>query len=52
MTTAAPALPLPRRRLVLGDLVPGAWVRDVVLVLGAAGLTGLAAQLSIPMPRT
>lgn len=37
---------------VLADLVPGALVRDVALVLGAAALTGLAAQISIPLPFT
>jgi len=36
-----------RSRVVLADLVPGAWVRDVVLVLAGAGLTGLAAQVSV-----
>ncbi len=36
-----------RPRVVLADLLPGAWVRDVVLVLAGAGLTGLAAQVSI-----
>jgi biotin transport system substrate-specific component len=44
-------------RLVLADLVPGALVRDAALVLGGAGLTGLAAQVSIhtslsPVPFT
>ena len=37
---------------VLADLVPGALVRDVALVVGAAALTGLAAQVSIPLPFT
>jgi biotin transport system substrate-specific component len=37
---------------VLADLVPGALVRDVALVIGAAALTGLAAQVSIPLPFT
>lgn len=37
-------------RLVLADLVPGAWARDGVLVLAGAGLTGLAAQVSITTP--
>jgi biotin transport system substrate-specific component len=41
----------PRRR-VLADLVPGALVRDVVLVVAAAVLTGTAAQVSIPLPFT
>lgn len=40
------------RPLVLADLVPGSLVRDVALVLGAAALTGLAAQVSIPLPFT
>lgn len=39
-----------RSHLVLADLVPGAWVRDATLVLGGAGLTGLAAQVSIHIP--
>jgi biotin transport system substrate-specific component len=37
------------RRVVLADLVPGAVVRNAVLVLAGAGLTGLAAQVSIPI---
>jgi biotin transport system substrate-specific component len=41
----------PRPR-VLADLVPGALVRDVALVIGAAVLTGIAAQISIPLPFT
>ena len=45
------------QRLVLADLVPGSLVRDVALVLGGAGLTGLAAQASFhtslsPVPIT
>lgn len=39
MTTAAL-----RQRIVLADLIPGAWARDAVLVAAGAGLTGLAAQ--------
>jgi biotin transport system substrate-specific component len=45
VTTAA-------QRRVLADLLPGSLVRDVVLVLGAAALTGLAAQVLIPLPFT
>lgn len=41
-----------RRPLVLADLVPGLWVKDVVLVFAAAGLTGLLAQISIHIPGT
>lgn len=37
-------------RLVLADLVPGALVRDVSLVVGGAALTGVAAQVSIVTP--
>lgn len=40
------------RPLVLADLVPGALARDVLLVLGAAALTGLAAQIALPLPFT
>jgi biotin transport system substrate-specific component len=35
---------------VLADLVPGALLRDAALVLGGAALTGLAAQLVVPVP--
>jgi biotin transport system substrate-specific component len=43
--------------IVLADLIPGARVRDAALVVGGAGLTGLAAQVSIhtslsPVPFT
>jgi biotin transport system substrate-specific component len=39
-----------RQRIVLADLIPGARVRDAALVLGGAGLTGLAAQVSVHVP--
>ncbi|HVX45950.1 MAG TPA: biotin transporter BioY [Mycobacteriales bacterium] len=48
---AVPAIPL-RRTPVLADLVPGAFVRDVALIAGGAGLTGLAAQLAFHIPGT
>lgn len=41
-----------RKPLVLADLIPGAVVRDVLLVVGAACLVGLAAQLSIHLSFT
>jgi biotin transport system substrate-specific component len=41
-----------RRPAVLGDLLPGALARDAALIVGAAVLTGLAAQLSVPVPGT
>jgi biotin transport system substrate-specific component len=37
------------RRLVLADLVPGVLVRNAVLVAAGAGLTGLAAQVAVPI---
>lgn len=48
MTTASAAV----RPRVLADLVPGSLLRDVLLVAGAAALTGLVAQVSIPLPFT
>lgn len=36
--------------LVLADLVPASRVRDVALVVGGAALTGVAAQLAVPVP--
>ena len=48
MATAATISP----RLVLADLVPGALARDAALVVGGAGLTGLAAQVSVHTPLT
>jgi biotin transport system substrate-specific component len=50
MSSSAMSLPLHQRRpLVLADLVPGARVRDLLLVLGGAALTGLMAQIAIPV---
>jgi len=47
MSTAAV---IARPREVLADLLPASRVRDVALVLGGAALTGLAAQISVPVP--
>jgi biotin transport system substrate-specific component len=47
--SAALRRPLP---LVLADLIPGAVVRDVVLVIGAAGFVGALAQFSIHLSFT
>ncbi len=41
---------VPTSSLVLADIVPGSRVRDAVLVLTGAGLTGLAAQVAITTP--
>lgn len=46
MTSAS--LPLGHRR-VLADLIPGAVVRDAALVLAAAAVTAMAAQVRIPI---
>lgn len=37
---------------VLGDVMPGGLVRDLTLVAGGAGLTGIAAQVAVPLPST
>ena len=48
MSTAA-ATPA-RTGQVLADLLPASRVRDIALVAGGAALTGLAAQISVPVP--
>jgi biotin transport system substrate-specific component len=58
MSTAASASTAVRPGTVLADLLPAGIphaagrgrVRDAALVLGGAALTGLAAQLSVPVP--
>ena len=35
---------------VLADLIPGERVRDLLIVLGAAGFVGLSAQFAVPVP--
>jgi biotin transport system substrate-specific component len=40
------------RSRVLADLIPGSLARDIALVIGAAALTGAAAQVSILLPFT
>ncbi|MFC9932084.1 biotin transporter BioY [Streptomyces sp. NPDC127190] len=44
------ATALARPGAVLADLLPASRVRDAALVLGGAVLTGLAAQLAVPVP--
>lgn len=47
------AVTLPRQKpFVLADLLPGTLVRDVLLVVGAAGCVGLLAQFSIHLSFT
>ncbi|MEU2654867.1 biotin transporter BioY [Streptomyces sp. NPDC007325] len=48
-TAAAPVRTL-RTGTVLADLLPASRVRDVALVAGGAALTGLAAQIALPVP--
>ncbi|MFE0352967.1 biotin transporter BioY [Streptomyces nigra] len=48
MSTAA-AAPA-RTGQVLADLLPASRVRDIALVAGGAAVTGLAAQISVPVP--
>ncbi|OIJ69421.1 biotin transporter BioY [Streptomyces mangrovisoli] len=48
MSTATATLARPGQ--VLADLLPASRVRDVALVVGGAALTGLAAQISVPVP--
>ena len=50
MAIASTAPALPRRGLVLADAIPGARVRDALLVLGGTGLTALLAQVAIMVP--
>jgi biotin transport system substrate-specific component len=45
-TAVAPA----RTGQVLADLIPASRVRDIALVVGGAALTGLAAQIAVPVP--
>ncbi len=47
--SAAPALQQ-RRGIVLADAIPGALVRDILLVIGGAAFTALLAQIAIPVP--
>lgn len=49
-TTTVTAPAAPRTGQVLADLVPGARTRDIALVLGGAALTGVAAQIAVPVP--
>ncbi|RSS82038.1 biotin transporter BioY [Streptomyces sp. WAC06614] len=48
-TASAPSATL-RPGTVLADLLPASRARDIALVVSGAALTGLAAQLSVPIP--
>ncbi|GAA3371603.1 biotin transporter BioY [Streptomyces sannanensis] len=45
-TAAAPV----RSGAVLADLLPASRARDIALVVGGAALTGVAAQIAVPVP--
>jgi biotin transport system substrate-specific component len=51
LSLSSSAIPRPGRA-VLADVLPGERVRDLALVVGYAGFTGLAAQVVIPLPFT
>jgi biotin transport system substrate-specific component len=51
VSLSSSAVPRPGQA-VLADLLPGERVRDALLVVGYAALTGVAAQLSIMLPFT
>ncbi|MFI6639690.1 biotin transporter BioY [Streptomyces sp. NPDC050504] len=48
MSTAS--INAPRSGAVLADLLPAARARDIALVVGGAALTGIAAQIAVPVP--
>ncbi|MGW5424548.1 biotin transporter BioY [Streptomyces sp. NPDC003943] len=50
MSIAAAPVSSLRSGAVLADLIPASRVRDLALVAGGAALTGLAAQLTVPVP--
>lgn len=50
MSTAAAPVRSLRSGTVLADLIPSGRVRDIALVAGGAVLTGVAAQLAVPVP--
>ncbi|MFI6469236.1 biotin transporter BioY [Streptomyces sp. NPDC050516] len=48
MSTASAAAP--RTGSVLADLLPSSRTKDIALVVGGAALTGIAAQIAVPIP--
>ncbi|MFJ9644774.1 biotin transporter BioY [Streptomyces sp. NPDC004244] len=49
MSTASASVSF-RPGAVLADLLPASRARDIALVIGGAALTGLAAQIAVPVP--
>ncbi|MFJ8665313.1 biotin transporter BioY [Streptomyces sp. NPDC093600] len=50
MSTAAAPVRSLRAGTVLADLLPASRARDIALVVGGAALTGIAAQIAVPVP--
>ncbi|MFG2641866.1 biotin transporter BioY [Streptomyces sp. NPDC048370] len=50
MSTAAAPVRSLRSGTVLADLLPVSRARDIALVVGGAALTGIAAQIAVPVP--
>ncbi|MFE5487248.1 biotin transporter BioY [Streptomyces sp. NPDC056527] len=50
MSTAVAPVRSLRSGTVLADLLPAGRVRDIALVAGGAALTGIAAQIAVPVP--
>ncbi|MFB7375171.1 biotin transporter BioY [Streptomyces sp. NPDC056222] len=50
MSTAVAPVRSLRSGTVLADLLPSSRARDIALVVGGAALTGIAAQLALPVP--
>jgi biotin transport system substrate-specific component len=48
--TAAATAAVARPGKVLADLLPASRTKDIALVLGGAALTGIAAQIAVPVP--
>ncbi|MFD9034223.1 biotin transporter BioY [Streptomyces sp. NPDC059567] len=50
MSTAVAPVRSLRSGTVLADLLPSSRARDIALVVGGAALTGIAAQIAVPVP--
>ncbi|MEU6876996.1 biotin transporter BioY [Streptomyces sp. NPDC046712] len=50
MSTAVAPVRSLRSGTVLADLLPATRARDIALVVGGAALTGIAAQIAVPVP--
>ena len=50
MVAVTASIPLPARRPVLAEVLPGTLTRSGVTIVAGAALTALAAQVSLPVP--